>query len=298
MSRTRFWRSDADKSAWITKGSAKRPADAPVRIQRGARILITVLQPPAECAALTRRQAADVMPFEQNGAGSGPVNAGDGLADRCLAAPGLADDAEYFPARDRDRDAVHRAQPAGPPSPRVAKRKMRVHVLQFKDRMHHASNPWWQRTQWSGLGCADGGRAVATDLRCAEDTADGTGIPKAQPRDSGHRRECRAAAPRRTAGCPATAAYTAAPEHERTRRSARSPSPARHTSPSRDRRFPRRCRDRAWSATPTPRAQPPGCRNNIRICAWIVTSSAVVGSSAMTSRGSGSNAMAIISRWR
>ncbi|MNL38625.1 hypothetical protein D3C87_1608530 [compost metagenome] len=34
------------------------------------------------------------------------------------------------------------------------------------------------------------------------------------------------------------------------------------------------------------------------ICAWMVTSSAVVGSSAMTSRGRQERAMAIMTRWR
>jgi len=38
--------------------------------------------------------------------------------------------------------------------------------------------------------------------------------------------------------------------------------------------------------------------SNIRICAWIVTSSAVVGSSASSSRGLQASAMAIIARWR
>ena len=35
-----------------------------------------------------------------------------------------------------------------------------------------------------------------------------------------------------------------------------------------------------------------------RICAWMVTSSAVVGSSAMSSFGLQASAMAIITRWR
>ena len=35
-----------------------------------------------------------------------------------------------------------------------------------------------------------------------------------------------------------------------------------------------------------------------RICAWIVTSSAVVGSSAISSCGSHESAMAVITRWR
>ena len=42
------------------------------------------------------------------------------------------------------------------------------------------------------------------------------------------------------------------------------------------------------------------CRSFIssRICAWTVTSSAVVGSSAMSSFGSHTSAIAIIARWR
>ena len=37
---------------------------------------------------------------------------------------------------------------------------------------------------------------------------------------------------------------------------------------------------------------------SLRICAWIVTSSAVVGSSAISSRGLQDSAIAIIARWR
>ena len=42
------------------------------------------------------------------------------------------------------------------------------------------------------------------------------------------------------------------------------------------------------------------CRSRIRsrICAWMVTSSAVVGSSAMRMSGSQASAMAIITLWR
>jgi hypothetical protein len=39
-------------------------------------------------------------------------------------------------------------------------------------------------------------------------------------------------------------------------------------------------------------------RTSCRICAWIVTSSAVVGSSAISSDGLQDKAMAIITRWR
>ena len=43
-----------------------------------------------------------------------------------------------------------------------------------------------------------------------------------------------------------------------------------------------------------------GCRSwiSFRICAWMVTSSAVVGSSAISSAGRQISAMAIIARWR
>ncbi len=37
---------------------------------------------------------------------------------------------------------------------------------------------------------------------------------------------------------------------------------------------------------------------SLRICAWTVTSSAVVGSSAISRSGSFASAMAIITRWR
>ncbi len=40
------------------------------------------------------------------------------------------------------------------------------------------------------------------------------------------------------------------------------------------------------------------CFSSSRICAWMVTSSAVVGSSAISRSGSLASAMAIITRWR
>ena len=39
------------------------------------------------------------------------------------------------------------------------------------------------------------------------------------------------------------------------------------------------------------------CPSSLRICAWVVTSSAVVGSSASISRGVEAVAIAIITRW-
>ncbi len=56
---------------------------------------------------------------------------------------------------------------------------------------------------------------------------------------------------------------------------------------------------RSWVTMMT--AMPSRCRRSSmssRICFWIVTSSAVVGSSAMSSFGSQASAIAIITRWR
>ena len=56
---------------------------------------------------------------------------------------------------------------------------------------------------------------------------------------------------------------------------------------------------RSWviSTTAVPNSR---CRSPIRsrICAWIVTSSAVVGSSAISTFGRHASAIAIIARWR
>ena len=59
----------------------------------------------------------------------------------------------------------------------------------------------------------------------------------------------------------------------------------RHTSRSPARRTRRSRRDRARSASPPCRARSRSSRSSSRICAWMVTSSAVVGSSAISSRG-------------
>ena len=55
----------------------------------------------------------------------------------------------------------------------------------------------------------------------------------------------------------------------------------------------------AWviSITAMPKRSFMSC-NRSRICAWMVTSSAVVGSSAMTSFGLQASAIAIMTRWR
>jgi hypothetical protein len=56
---------------------------------------------------------------------------------------------------------------------------------------------------------------------------------------------------------------------------------------------------RSWVMSIT--AAPVACLSSsisFRICAWTVTSSAVVGSSATSTRGEQESAMAIITRWR
>ncbi len=124
----------------------------------------------------------------------------------------------------------------------------------------------------------------------------------------GARRADRAPAPRSRAAVPARdAAWESSPAARWCTDAAdartdppRRPSPrcARNTSPPR----------RAASSATTPRScvmrmiavpvSSRSCRMSSRICAWIVTSSAVVGSSAMSSRGRHASAIAIIARWR
>ena len=57
--------------------------------------------------------------------------------------------------------------------------------------------------------------------------------------------------------------------------------------------------DRSWvmSISDRPRSWR-SCSRSWRICAWTMTSSAVVGSSPMTIAGSHASAIAIIARWR
>ena len=57
--------------------------------------------------------------------------------------------------------------------------------------------------------------------------------------------------------------------------------------------------DRSWviSISDSPRSRR-SCSSSWRICAWTMTSSAVVGSSPITIAGSHASAIAIIARWR
>ncbi len=56
---------------------------------------------------------------------------------------------------------------------------------------------------------------------------------------------------------------------------------------------------KSWvmNSTPVPRRRWMS-RIKVRICFWVVTSSAVVGSSAIRMAGSNARAVAIITRWR
>ena len=57
--------------------------------------------------------------------------------------------------------------------------------------------------------------------------------------------------------------------------------------------------DRSWEINSIERANRSfRSRNRFRICAWVMTSSAVTGSSAITRSGRHASAIAIITRWR
>ena len=81
-----------------------------------------------------------------------------------------------------------------------------------------------------------------------------------------------------------------APARSRRRGRRRAPAPGRRS---------RRSTPRSWVINRIDRARSRRrSRRRSRICAWIVTSSAVVGSSAISSFAPAASAMAIITRWR
>src|ERR1051326_5991897 len=103
-------------------------SNAPLRVERGTRILVAILQSTAKVTTFARTDPADVMIFEQNGAVCRRVNAGVRLTQCGLAATGLADDAQNFAAHDGKRHAIDRAQPAGAPAPGVINWEPRLDV--------------------------------------------------------------------------------------------------------------------------------------------------------------------------
>src|SRR5919108_1944648 len=134
----------------------------PARVERGARVLVDVLEILRHRAALARGQPSDLAAGEADIARRRRVDAHHRLAERRLAAAALAHEAERLPRLDAQRDAVDGAQPADAPAEGVAHGKVPREVDELEQRRAHASAPetgWWQRTPWSPASTRGAGRS-------------------------------------------------------------------------------------------------------------------------------------------
>ena len=262
----------------------------------------------------------------------GLLQARDQPPDRGLAAPGLADHAERGAGPDREADVRDRAHLADPalqhrargdrevlhqpvgaqqdpvPVLRVGRRARGAHARSRPPRAARPARPSpalptgkKHRNAWSQVSpssCGSLCRAAVLPYRhraANRHPGGGWSGPAACPGWSTAARSRRPPSPaaRRTAPrCRGAAGW---------RTAARwwwSPPPCPRTSPRPGRPGPA-ITPRSWVTRIT--AMPSRCRRSSissRICFWIVTSSAVVGSSAISSFGSQASAMAIITRCR
>src|SRR5262249_3642562 len=93
--------------------------NGPARVERIARILVTILQLWHRCTALAGRLAGDVLALEHDPAAPRPVDAHERLAKRGLAAARFADDAKRLARPYLKRHIIERAHGTGRPSEHV-----------------------------------------------------------------------------------------------------------------------------------------------------------------------------------
>src|SRR5262249_13913246 len=125
--------------AWLERGVrderlAQRAADGPARVERVARILITVLQFRRYRTALAGRLAGDILLLEHDPAAIRPQDPDKGLAQRRLAATRFADDAECPARPNLERHTIKRAHGTDSPTEHVAHREVTRQSLDAKDR--------------------------------------------------------------------------------------------------------------------------------------------------------------------
>ena len=94
---------------------ADEPTDRVPRVQRRERVLEDHLHPPAQRAQLALAEGRDVVAVEDDSPAVGAYRRSKRAADRRLAAPGLADEAERLAAADREGDVVDRPHVADVP---------------------------------------------------------------------------------------------------------------------------------------------------------------------------------------
>ena len=229
-------------------------------------------------------------------------------AGRALAAAGFADQAERLALVDREADAVDRLHDGAAAEQAAAAREMLGEVAHLDERLAHRVAP----------PTVDAGAYSTHRARwpSATTTSGGTARSHSSSRVAAARRERAARRQRCQARHDAVDRYQAAtgvaarnrgqqPARvgmRRCRGRSRAPAPlrrcARHTSRRRDRPL-RRSRPRSCVMSSSDRSKVRFIsRSRSRICACTVTSSAVVGSSAITSGGLQASATASMTRWR
>ena len=278
----------------------------------------TACTAPAEVAEPPLGHGGDVLAVEDDAPARRRQEPQDQPPDRPLAAAALADHAERLARGDVEAHVVDRAQrrPRGrpancrevsePSTDRSGRRPLARRDTRPQARAASTSRP----ITLAGAPAADppvGSVGVERRRRLAAER-DRVGAARMEAAAAGKRgRRRHAPGDRRTAARAsrgpsarprAAAAYTGDAARGRAPRRAPPRRPGPHTS-----RPPGRpcaaITPISWviSRIAVPAARPRS-RIRARICAWIVTSSAVVGSSAIRRRGRQAIAIAIITRWR
>src|SRR6516165_317667 len=284
-------------------------AHAHAWIEARNRILEHDLHAPPQRPQRVRRHIVDARSIQHHLPRGDVEQPEDGAADRGLAATGLADQGQRLPLVDPKRHAVDRVDPEPAGSKQAAaQREMLLEIVDFEQDRGHAATvalaAKWQAAKCAGAFSSSAGATcrhrsranaqrlantqpamrclrfgttpgISANLVCAAASeAPSLGTALSRPRVYGCRGERNSSA--------TGASSTLRPAYITMTRSATSA-----TTP------------RSWVMRMM--AAPTRCLRSVmrlRICAWMVTSSAVVGSSAIRSFGRQASAMAIITRWR
>ncbi|EAU65581.1 conserved hypothetical protein [Stigmatella aurantiaca DW4/3-1] len=276
-------------------------------VQRGVGILEDELHAPAKGTQPSGLQACQLLPLEADGTGRWLDEPQQGTPQGALATAALPHQSERLTAHHIEAHAVHGLhRAANAPQQPSAHREVRLHVPYLEQGLTHgAGTGLWHAADWpSRLSSRRGSTWAQTSSARSHRSR------KRQP--PGRRRRLGTMpgmALNRLRSPPASTSWKEGMERNR---------PAVYGWAGRAKRaFTGACSTtrpayitttasqlsattpRSWvmSITAIPRSAWSRLSRS-RICAWIVTSSAVVGSSAMSSCGPHARAMAIITRWR
>src|SRR5689334_5221347 len=112
----------------------ERTSDGPAGIERIAGVLMNILQALADACTCGALHVRDIYALEQDAAGTGYVNTRQGLAERGLAATGLAHDPKRFARAHVECHAIERLDGADAHAQHVAHREMTAQLLDLEQR--------------------------------------------------------------------------------------------------------------------------------------------------------------------